>query len=128
MKRSTLIAIFIVLFLTLGQNSFAEAVPQLIVNHETKECAEFIPSDECIDCFADEGWEAVGLVSENECPQGYVKAEYVPKTIERIDRKIELMERKDVIDYVLYTMVFAVAVAIALVILWFLFRRKNKQK
>ncbi len=127
MKKSALIAIFSILFLTLGQNSFAEAVPQFIVNHETKECAEFIPSDECIDCFADEGWEAIGPVSENECPQGYAEVEYVPKTIEEIDRKVELMDRKDVIDYILYTIVFAVAVAVSLVILWFLFRRKSKK-
>lgn len=128
MKKLLLITIFSVLFLFFAQSSFAEAAPQLIVNHETKECAEFVSSDECIDCFIDEGWEAIGLAFENECPEGYAKVEYVPKTVEKINGKIELMGRKDVIDYVLYTIVFAVAVAIALVILWFLFRKKSKQK
>ena len=128
MKKSILIIILSMLFLTLGQDSFAKAALQLIVNHETKECAEFVSSDECIDCFTDEGWEAIGLAFENECPEGYAKVEYTPKTIEKIDRKVELMDRKDVIDYILYTIVFAVAVATALVILWFLFRRKGKQK
>jgi len=127
MKKSLLLVIFSILFLTLGQNSFAQVTPQFIVNHETKECAEFIPSDECIDCFADEGWEAIGPVSENECPDGYAKVDYVPKTIEKTDRSIELMGREDVIDYILYTIVFAVAVATALVILWFLFKRKSKK-
>jgi len=41
--------------------------------------------------------------------------------------EIELMDRKDVIDYVLYTIVFAVAVATSLIVLWFLFRRKSKK-
>ncbi len=127
MKKSALIVVFSILFLTFGQDSFAEVAPQLIVNHETKECAEFVPSDECIDCFTDDGWEAVGPVSESECPQDYAKVEYVPKTIEKIDRNIELMGRKDVIDYILYTIVFAVAVATALVVLWFLFKRKSKK-
>lgn len=71
MKKSILLVIFSILFLTLGQNSFA----------------------------------ATSLPSE-----------------------IELMDRKDVIDYILYTIVFAVAVATALVVLWFLFKRKGKQK
>jgi len=127
MKKILLLIIFSILFLTFGQNSFAETAPQLIVNHETKECVELILGNECMACSIPEGWEILGPVSENECPAGYAKVEYFPETAEGEDEEIELVEKTDVIDYVVFTIVLSSAVAGALAILWFLFRRKKKQ-
>ena len=210
MKKPILLTVFIVLFCFFGQSVSASlAPPQLVVNHETEECAIFYPGDECMSCSLVEDWEIVDSSSEcpsdyteigelsfehyicegrktqfcctvghsgalgdcddvvvnqakkqcafiediNECEKlsvGWQQAEMdvfwddvfwgqVCPSLEyewvddiecvagKGDEKIELMDRKDVIDYILYRIVFAVAVAASLVILWFLFRRKSKK-
>jgi len=45
--------------------------PLLVVNHDSKECAEIFGGDECMDCFPPAGWEILGMSSQAECPQGY---------------------------------------------------------
>jgi hypothetical protein len=49
----------------------APVPPELVVNHETKECAEFFGGDECTYCYPPEGWESLGESYEVECPAGY---------------------------------------------------------
>jgi hypothetical protein len=56
----------------------APAPPQLVVNHETKQCAEFSAGDECVSCVPPAGWEILGNSVETECPAGYAQVEIVP--------------------------------------------------
>jgi len=70
---------FLVLFGLLGQRAFAApAPPQLVVNHESKQCAEFVAGDECVSCSPPAGWEVLGNQWETECPAGYTQVEIVP--------------------------------------------------
>ena len=57
----------------------APAPPQLAVNHESKQCAEFVGGDECVSCSPPAGWEILGNLWETECPAGYAQVEIVPK-------------------------------------------------
>jgi hypothetical protein len=57
--------------------SAAPLPPELVVNHETKECAEFFGGDECMSCTVPEGWEILGYVGEVECPAGYAYIEHL---------------------------------------------------
>jgi hypothetical protein len=66
----------IVFLFGIGQTVLAEpAPPKLVVNHDTKECAEIFGGDECMDCFPPEGWEILGWSYQAECPQGYTFTE-----------------------------------------------------
>jgi hypothetical protein len=58
--------------------SAAPAPPELVVNHETKQCAEFVAGDECVYCAPPEGWEILGGLEEAECPEGYATVEIEP--------------------------------------------------
>jgi hypothetical protein len=51
--------------------SAAPLPPDVVVNHETKECAEVSGGDECMACYAPEGWESLGDITEAQCPSGY---------------------------------------------------------
>ena len=68
----------VVLFCSGSQGVFAApAPPQLVVNHESKQCAEFSGGDECIYCSPPDGWEILGNSWETECPAGYAQVEIV---------------------------------------------------
>jgi hypothetical protein len=72
MKRLFLLIPLTLLFLLIGGKALAvPAPPEIAVNHETKECAEFFGGDECMSCSPPEGWEILGDSSEVECPAGY---------------------------------------------------------
>jgi hypothetical protein len=49
-----------------------------MVNHESKQCAEFFGGDECVSCSPPAGWEILGALWETECPAGYAQVEIVP--------------------------------------------------
>jgi hypothetical protein len=49
--------------------------PELVVSHETKQCAEIFGGDECMDCRPPQGWESLGYAYEVECPAGYTRIE-----------------------------------------------------
>jgi len=51
----------------------APVPPKLVVNHETKQCAQIFGGDECMTCNAPEGWETLGYAGEVECPAGYAQ-------------------------------------------------------
>ena len=59
------------------QAAAAPAPPQLAVNHESKQCAEFVGGDECVSCSPPAGWEILGNSWETECPAGYAQVEIV---------------------------------------------------
>lgn len=70
MKKILPALFFGLLFFLLGQSVLASiAPPQLVVNHETKECAIFYAGDECVSCSPAGGWEIVD--SSSECPSDY---------------------------------------------------------
>lgn len=77
--KGLLVSAFVVLFGLLGERAFAApAPPELVVNHETKQCAEFVAGDECVSCSPPAGWEVLGNSWETECPAGYSQVEIVP--------------------------------------------------
>jgi hypothetical protein len=68
----TLVLMLIPLALTtVSLTKAAPVPPKLVVNHDTQECAEIFGGDECMDCFAPEGWEELGWAYDVECPAGY---------------------------------------------------------
>jgi hypothetical protein len=42
---------------------------QMVVNNDSKECARFLPGDECMDCTPPEGWVILGPYTS--CPENY---------------------------------------------------------
>jgi hypothetical protein len=73
----TLVAL---LFLPWAEAVAAPMPPLLVVNHDSKQCAEIFGGDECMDCFPPAGWEIVGVSSQVECPQGYTRVETLDYT------------------------------------------------
>lgn len=45
--------------------------PRRVVNHQTQQCAEIVPGDECGDVLLPPGWE----YTDGECPAGYTPGE-----------------------------------------------------
>ena len=58
-------------FKLVGVASAAPMPPEIAVNDETRECAEVMRGDECMNCYLPEGWEILGLYPDVGCPQGY---------------------------------------------------------
>lgn len=114
---------------TVDHSGAAGNCEDVVVNDTKKQCAFVEDINECERLPA--GWEQAGMdvFWGQVCPSlGYKWVDDVECVAGKGGEKIVLMGRKDVIDYILYTILFAVAVATALVILWFLFKRKGKQK
>jgi len=71
--------VLLVLFCCTAERALAApAPPELVVNHESKQCAEFVAGDECVSCSPPAGWEVLGNQWETECPAGYTQVEIVP--------------------------------------------------
>lgn len=49
----------------------------IIVNHATKECTQTILGDDCKWCDPPPGWEVLGMVSTNQCPEGYTRVDRI---------------------------------------------------
>ncbi len=78
MKRKGLwvaLASVALLLLATGCLLAAPQPPKLVVNHETKQCAEIFGGDECMDCDPPPGWEILGYVDQHECPADYTFVE-----------------------------------------------------
>lgn len=81
--RSKALVYFTALFLSaltllLCLAAVAAAAPmplKVVVNHETKQCAHIIGSDECMECYPPEGWVTIGFVHEVDCPADYEKVQ-----------------------------------------------------
>ncbi len=54
--------------------SAVPAPPEIIVNGQTRQCADFMAGDECFSCEMPSGWTSLGY-NTYECPQGYEKIE-----------------------------------------------------
>ena len=79
-RKILLLALIILLFLVGAEATAAAPLPpELAVNHETKECAEFWGGDECVRCSVPEGWEILGDTWEAECPADYAMVEITPE-------------------------------------------------
>lgn len=77
-RTSLLLVLLIMLFCLASERAAAApAPPQLAVNHESKQCAEFSGGDECVSCSPPTGWEILGALWEAECPAGYAQVEIV---------------------------------------------------
>ena len=75
-RKSLLGVMILVSFCLAGERAIAAPVPpELIVNHEAKQCAEFWGGDECLYCSPPAGWEVLGGLGEAECPDGYTTVE-----------------------------------------------------
>jgi len=61
-----------------GHVSAAPAPPKVVVNHETRQCAEIFGGDECMDCNPPEGWEVLGFSPPAACPADYTLVEIEP--------------------------------------------------
>lgn len=80
---SIVVVVVLQLLLIAGRPlSAAPLPPLLVVNHETKQCAEIMGGDECMDCFPPEGWESLGFASDAECPAGYTQIDHVDHVCE----------------------------------------------
>ncbi|MGQ9600661.1 MAG: hypothetical protein ACUVWZ_14755 [Anaerolineae bacterium] len=73
MKRVWDISLLLLSLLLIPWNGLfaAPLPPRLAVNHETRQCGEFIGGDECMDCFPPAGWEVLGVAFDVSCPEGY---------------------------------------------------------
>lgn len=75
------ISTFFILLLVPWENVLAAPQPpKLVVNHESKQCAEIFGGDECMDCFPPEGWKVLDYSYEVECPADYKWVENVDYT------------------------------------------------
>jgi hypothetical protein len=75
-RKSLLLVLIIMLFFVASEATAAAPVPpELAVNHESKQCAEFWGGDECVVCSLPEGWESLGGLWEAECPTDYATVE-----------------------------------------------------
>ncbi len=76
-RKGLLLGALLVLFCSAyGVALAAPAPPQLMVNHESKQCADYWAGDECTSCSAPAGWEVLeGLLPEVRCPDGYTQVE-----------------------------------------------------
>ncbi|HUW95553.1 MAG TPA: hypothetical protein VMW58_07175 [Anaerolineae bacterium] len=75
-RKSLLAVMILVSFCSAGERALAApAPPELVVNHGSKQCAEFWAGDECFSCSAPAGWEILGRLPEAECPDGYTEVE-----------------------------------------------------
>ena len=45
--------------------------PEIAVNDQTRQCAQVMRGDECMNCYLPEGWEVLGLYPDMPCPDGY---------------------------------------------------------
>ena len=78
-RRSLLLVLIIMLFCSAAEGIAAAPVPpELAVNHESKQCAEFWGGDECVVCSLPAGWESLGGLWEAECPADYTMVEIRP--------------------------------------------------
>ena len=78
-RKSLLVVMILVSFCSAGGRALAApAPPELMVNHETKQCAEFWGGDECLSCSPPVGWEVLGWLGEAECPDDYTAVEIEP--------------------------------------------------
>jgi hypothetical protein len=78
-KRLPLVLITLLFLVASETVAAAPLPPELAVNHETKECAEFWGGDECVRCSVPEGWEILGQTYEAECPADYDMVEITPE-------------------------------------------------
>ena len=70
------------LFLTLALAAAALAAPmppRPLVNHQTRQCAQIVPGDECGDVVLPPGWEY--LESDQDCPAGYTTVDLRPEWV-----------------------------------------------
>jgi hypothetical protein len=75
-RKSLLAVMILVSFCSAGQRVFAApAPPELMINRESRQCAEYWAGDECLSCSAPAGWEILGRLPEAECPDGYTEVE-----------------------------------------------------
>ena len=58
-----------------GRVTAAPAPPKVVVNHETRQCAEIFGGDECMDCNPPQGWEVLGYSPPAVCPVDYTLVE-----------------------------------------------------
>lgn len=65
------LAIILFLLFSFSLAYSAPALPQIIINHEKKQCADFMAGDECNACFIPDGWERLGNPLDVNCPQDY---------------------------------------------------------
>ena len=78
-RYSLPLVLIIMLFLVASEATAAAPLPpELVVNHESKQCAEFWGGDECLVCSLPEGWESLGAVWEAECLADYATVEIKP--------------------------------------------------
>ena len=79
LRRLQKVTVLLLLMLCIVPIAFAAPTPpQIAVNHDTRECAEFICGDECAYCILPEGWEILGYSSDVECPSDYTMVEITP--------------------------------------------------
>ena len=78
-RKSLPLVLVIMLFIVANEATVAApAPPELAVNHESKQCAEFWGGDECVVCSLPAGWESLGGLWEAECPADYTTVEIKP--------------------------------------------------
>jgi hypothetical protein len=74
-RKGLLLGALLVLFCSGSELALAApAPPQLMVNHQSRQCAEYWGGDECVSCSAPAGWEVLkGWLPEVKCPDGYAE-------------------------------------------------------
>lgn len=58
--------------------SALQTPPDLIVNHQTKQCAELFRGSVCTTCLPPAGWVELSKGPYGPCPEGYKKVEIKP--------------------------------------------------
>jgi hypothetical protein len=65
---------FFGIFLNFSTCFAAPAPHEMLVNEQTKQCADFMAGDECFTCEIPVGWTSLGY-GTYECPEGYTQIE-----------------------------------------------------
>ena len=61
-----------------GVTFAAPMPPRLVVNHQTRQCAEIVPGDECGDVVLPPDWEYLEPTEGVKCPDDYTLVEFYP--------------------------------------------------
>jgi hypothetical protein len=73
-----IVFVIILVFLYIQTTTAAPMPPRPVINHQSKECAEIVPGDECGDVVLPTGWEYLDPSNGEQCPQDYTIVELSP--------------------------------------------------
>ncbi len=68
----------LMIFTYFGLTYAAPMPPRIVVNHQTRQCAEIVPGDECGDVVLPPDWEYLDPDAGEKCPESYTLIDLSP--------------------------------------------------